>query len=122
MIVQNLEEMMVTSADQVFKLLRTATSNRKTAETLMNKTSSRSHSIFNLTVHTKEFNTDGEDVVRTGRLSIVDLAGSECIGKSGAKDTRAAEAGKINKVSTNEFMLFISITKVNLVKIIYILH
>ena len=58
---------------------------------------SRSHSIFTLTVHSKDSNELGEDVIKTGKLHLVDLAGSECVGRSGAQDKRAKEAGNINK-------------------------
>jgi hypothetical protein len=63
----------------------------------MNKQSSRSHSVFSVTVHTKESTPDGEDVIRCGKLNLVDLAGSENISRSGAVDKRAREAGEINK-------------------------
>ena len=48
---------------------------RQTAETLMNKNSSRSHSIFTMKIMIKECNVDGEEVVRHGQLNLVDLAG-----------------------------------------------
>ena len=47
----------------------------------MNKCSSRSHSIFVVTIHQKENNINGEEVVKTGKLYMVDLAGSENIGR-----------------------------------------
>lgn len=47
----------------------------------MNKCSSRSHSIFVVTIHQKENNINGEEVVKTGKLYLVDLAGSENIGR-----------------------------------------
>jgi kinesin family protein 11 len=97
MLVHNLEEVLVTGSAQVFQLLQKANKNRKVAETNLNARSSRSHYVFTITVHTKEYNEDGEDVIKTGKLYLVDLAGSECIGKSGATEKRAKEAGKINQ-------------------------
>merc|ERR550539_1357347 len=38
-----------------------------------------------------------EEVLRIGKLNLVDLAGAENIGRSGAKDSRAREAGNINQ-------------------------
>ncbi len=83
---------------------------------------SRSHSLFLVTIHIKENSTDGEEMLKTGKLNLVrwmnaflssnkycnsqgswpvldsvqvDLAGSECIGRSGAVDKRAREAGEL---------------------------
>lgn len=58
---------------------------------------SRSHTVFSITVHTKESTNEGEDLLKTGKLNLVDLAGSENIGRSGAVDKRAREAGNINQ-------------------------
>jgi kinesin family protein 11 len=95
--IPGLEEVMAGSAADVFELLRKAQAARHTAETLMNKNSSRSHCVFTLTVHTKQTTIDGQDIIKTGKLHMVDLAGSECVARSGAKGERANEAGNINK-------------------------
>ena len=59
---------------------------------------SRSHTLFSITVHMKENNTiEGEEVLKTGKLNLVDLAGSENVGRSGAIDKRAREAGSVNQ-------------------------
>lgn len=50
--------------------------NRKTGETKMNEGSSRSHSMFIITVEMSEV-IDGKQVIRVGKLNLVDLAGSE---------------------------------------------
>ncbi|XP_035674127.1 kinesin-like protein KIF11 [Branchiostoma floridae] len=63
----------------------------------MNAHSSRSHSVFMITVHIKETNMDGEELLKIGKLNLVDLAGSENIGRSGAVNQRAREAGNINQ-------------------------
>src|SRR6202046_980771 len=60
----------------------------------MNAESSRSHSIFVLTVSQKNINTGS---VRSGQLFLVDLAGSEKVGKTGASGQTLEEAKKINK-------------------------
>jgi kinesin family protein 11 len=95
---QNLEEVTVQNVGDIFEILQKGIFQRQTAETLMNKNSSRSHSIFTMKIMIKECNVDGEEVVRHGQLNLVDLAGSECIGRSGAKNDRAREAGSINQV------------------------
>eukprot|EP00462_Mataza_sp_D1_P021546 CAMPEP_0175126944 /NCGR_PEP_ID=MMETSP0087-20121206/4129_1 /TAXON_ID=136419 /ORGANISM="Unknown Unknown, Strain D1" /LENGTH=1515 /DNA_ID=CAMNT_0016408901 /DNA_START=199 /DNA_END=4746 /DNA_ORIENTATION=+ len=96
MMVHNLEEVLVSNSEEVFGLLKAAQNRRVSAETALNKNSSRSHAVFTITLHTKESN-EGEDVIKTGKLNLVDLAGSECIGRSGAVNNRAKEAGKINQ-------------------------
>ena len=78
-------------------ILEKGSKKRQTAETMMNATSSRSHTVFTITVHIKEVTKEGDEVLRTGKLNLVDLAGSENIGRSGARDQRAVEAGKINQ-------------------------
>ena len=78
-------------------ILEKGSMKRQTAETMMNATSSRSHTVFTITVHIKEVTKEGDEVLRTGKLNLVDLAGSENIGRSGAQDQRAVEAGKINQ-------------------------
>ncbi|XP_016350085.1 kinesin-like protein KIF17 [Sinocyclocheilus anshuiensis] len=70
--------------------------NRSVGYTLMNKDSSRSHSIF--TIHLEICSTDaaGEEHLRAGKLNLVDLAGSERQSKTGATGDRLQEATKIN--------------------------
>ena len=95
--VKGLEEVIVMNATEIFSVLERGTSKRRTAETLLNKQSSRSHSIFALTIHIKEMTAEGEELIKVGKLNLVDLAGSENISRSGATDKRAREAGEINK-------------------------
>lgn len=64
-------------------MLDRGTSKRRTAETLLNKRSSRSHSVFTITIHMKETTPEGEDVIKIGKLNLVDLAGSENISRCG---------------------------------------
>lgn len=121
---------------------------------MLNFVSSRSHSVFSVTIHMKEITLEGEELVKIGKLNLVmklprkkhwvllghaavhtyfltftlvlnnhqsrahifgtfqlrlqivnhfvpslqvDLAGSENIGRSGAVDKRAREAGNINQ-------------------------
>jgi len=96
-IIHGLEDVIVTSKEQVMGILEKGSMKRQTAETMMNASSSRSHTVFTITVHIKEVTKDGDEVLRTGKLNLVDLAGSENIGRSGAQDQRAVEAGKINQ-------------------------
>lgn len=95
--VRGLEEEIVTTATEIYKILDKGSAKRRTAETLLNKQSSRSHSIFSITIHIKECTPEGEELIKCGKLNLVDLAGSENISRSGAREGRAREAGEINK-------------------------
>lgn len=95
--VQGLEDTVVRTEQEIFAILDKSAMKRKTAETNMNKYSSRSHSIFSITIHIKESTPDGADLLKVGKLNLVDLAGSENIGRSGAVKGRAREAGNINQ-------------------------
>ena len=95
--VRGLEETIVKDSHEIFKVLETGTNKRQTAATQLNKQSSRSHSMFTITIHIKETNVDGEELIKVGKLNLVDLAGSENITRSGARDGRAREAGNINQ-------------------------
>uniref|UniRef100_A0A3Q2YDH2 Kinesin-like protein n=1 Tax=Hippocampus comes TaxID=109280 RepID=A0A3Q2YDH2_HIPCM len=97
MVVRGLEEVTVHNKDEVYLILERGSAKRRTASTLMNAYSSRSHSVFSVTIHMKEMTLDGEELVKIGKLNLVDLAGSENIGRSGAVDKRAREAGNINQ-------------------------
>ncbi|KAA0195429.1 hypothetical protein HAZT_HAZT002146 [Hyalella azteca] len=96
-IIQGLEEVLVRSKNDVYNVIEKGSAKRQTAATLMNAHSSRSHTVFTVTVHIKENTLDGDELLKTGKLHLVDLAGSENIGRSGAVDKRAREAGNINQ-------------------------
>jgi kinesin family protein 15 len=51
--------------------------NRQVASTAMNRTSSRSHAVFVLSVRTEQTTSDGLSKIRTSKFTLVDLAGSE---------------------------------------------
>ncbi|KAL9237653.1 hypothetical protein vseg_012174 [Gypsophila vaccaria] len=94
--IRGLEEEVVYSAHDIYKLLERGASKRRTADTLLNKRSSRSHSIFTIMVYVKEIVGD-EELLKCGKLNLVDLAGSENVSRSGMREGRAREAGEINK-------------------------
>ncbi|KAF3384910.1 Kinesin-like protein bimC [Penicillium rolfsii] len=96
-LVQGMEETYIDSATTGIKLLQMGSHKRQVAATKCNDLSSRSHTVFTITVLTKRTTESGEDYVSSGKLNLVDLAGSENIGRSGAENKRATEAGLINK-------------------------
>lgn len=67
--VSRLEEEIVTSADEIYKILEKGSAKRRMSETLLNKQSSRSHYIFSITVHMKECTPEGEDMIKCGKLT-----------------------------------------------------
>lgn len=95
--VQGMEERHIINATDGLKWLQEGSVKRQVAATKCNDLSSRSHSVFTITVHAKRKTEDGEDYLVTGKLNLVDLAGSENIQRSGAENKRATEAGLINK-------------------------
>lgn len=95
--IQGLEEMLVKDASDALALLTKGSHRRQIAATKFNDHSSRSHSVFSITVHIKETSAMGDDLLKVGKLNLVDLAGSENIGRSGAENKRAREAGMINQ-------------------------
>lgn len=96
-LVQGMEESHIKTASKGIKLLRDGSHKRQVAATKCNDLSSRSHTVFTITVYMKRPTDAGEDFVSAGKLNLVDLAGSENIQRSGAENKRAAEAGLINK-------------------------
>jgi kinesin family protein 11 len=97
--VGGLSEVSVHAKNEIYEILKKGSAKRQTAATKLNACSSRSHTIFAVTVRMKDVVNlmDGEEVYRIGKLNLVDLAGSENIGRSGAVEKRATEAGNINK-------------------------
>ncbi|ANB13419.1 Kip1p [Sugiyamaella lignohabitans] len=90
-----LSEHNITSAISGLKVLQNGLRKRQVAATKMNDYSSRSHTIFCISL---AIDTDGSgEFITRSKINLVDLAGSENIGKSGAENKRAREAGMINQ-------------------------
>eukprot|EP00976_Prorocentrum_cordatum_P041618 844135-Prorocentrum_minimum.AAC.6 len=95
--VKDLTNYVVKSVPELRNVLAVGKKNRSTGATLMNQDSSRSHSIFTITIECSDRNTtDGDGHIRVGKLNLVDLAGSERQSKTGATGDRLKEATKIN--------------------------
>ena len=117
----NSNETIVTSMDSLLSVLFAGEKNRSVAATGMNERSSRSHTIFRITVESRlkdhsetgksdDIMDDGEDedmqrdndagnngAVRVSTLNLVDLAGSESVRHTGATGDRQKEGGIINQ-------------------------
>uniref|UniRef100_A0A671YCS1 Kinesin heavy chain n=1 Tax=Sparus aurata TaxID=8175 RepID=A0A671YCS1_SPAAU len=91
---QGCTERFVTSPEEVMDVIDEGKANRHVAVTNMNEHSSRSHSIFLISI--KQENVETEQKL-SGKLYLVDLAGSEKVSKTGAEGAVLDEAKNINK-------------------------
>lgn len=93
--VKGLQEMVVDNADKLQTLIDQGMKNRTVAATNMNADSSRSHSIFTITVHQKDKSDEAKNVF--AKINLVDLAGSERPKSTGASGAILKEGANINK-------------------------
>ncbi|XP_066278070.1 kinesin-like protein KIF20B isoform X2 [Branchiostoma lanceolatum] len=93
--IKGLREIMVTSADEAYKILTIGQKNLHIAATKMNHCSSRSHCIFSIKI-LRVVDVDDPHVARVSMLSFCDLAGSERYTKTQSTGDRLREAGNIN--------------------------
>lgn len=84
----------VTSHEELLSIMSAGASNRAVAATGMNEGSSRSHSVFTITVGQRDTMTNA---TKSGKLVLVDLAGSEMVRKTNASGQQLEEAKMINK-------------------------
>lgn len=105
--VKGLLEIYVSSVQEVYEVMRRGGAARATAATNMNQESSRSHSIFVITITQKNVETGS---AKSGQLFLVDLAGSEKVGKTGASGQTLEEAKKINRSLSALGMVINSLT------------
>lgn len=105
--VKGLLEVYVSSVEEVYEVMRRGGDSRAVSATNMNAESSRSHSIFVITVSQKNVSTGS---TKSGQLFLVDLAGSEKVGKTGASGQTLEEAKKINKSLSALGMVINSLT------------
>ena len=79
---------------QLMELFTQGNKMRKVGATKMNAASSRSHSIFSIIIETEDSSNGAQGY---GKLSLIDLAGSERLKKTGATKQQQQEANSINK-------------------------
>ncbi|KAG1668483.1 hypothetical protein FOA52_005256 [Chlamydomonas sp. UWO 241] len=97
--VKDLIQFVAKGVEQLNSVLKVGGSHRVVGATAMNDDSSRSHSIFTLTIECVEKfdgKNSGDSHIRMGKLNLVDLAGSERQNKTGATGDRLKEGIKIN--------------------------
>jgi len=104
--VQSKEEI-VTDFSSLLEVLFLGEKSRAFASTAMNERSSRSHTIFRITIESRQkedsedaaagLNAEDDGAVRVSTLNLVDLAGSESVRHTGATGDRQKEGGMINQ-------------------------
>lgn len=92
--VDGLSQRVVASVDDVINTIKLANDNRSTASTNMNEYSSRSHLIMTVDVATIDKLSDKRT---QSALHMIDLAGSERVGRSGVQGQALKEAQFINQ-------------------------
>ena len=99
--VEDLSRLLVTSYDDISRLIDEGNKARTVAATNMNETSSRSHAVFTVlfsqSTHDSITNLIAE---KQSKISLVDLAGSERADSTGATGDRLKEGANINKSLT----------------------
>ncbi|RNF26562.1 putative Unc104-like kinesin [Trypanosoma conorhini] len=94
--IEGLTKFLVSTEDELLRLLDDGNKIRTSGATAMNAVSSRSHAVFVVTLTQRR--TNGRLVTtKTSKLNLVDLAGSERASKSMATGKRFTEGANINK-------------------------
>jgi centromeric protein E len=117
----NANETFVTDLETLISVMSAGEKNRAVGSTAMNERSSRSHTIFRITLESRKRKTasdedgvsdyedegksdrtslqddDDDGTVLVSTLSLVDLAGSESVRHTGATGERQKEGGRINQ-------------------------
>lgn len=101
---------MVNNVAELEKLKAAGEKQRVMAATNMNKHSSRSHTIFTITIETITGSNPKTSSLRVGKFHLVDLAGSERQSKTGATGERLKEASKINLSLTSLSLVIAALT------------
>eukprot|EP00743_Colponemidia_sp_Colp-15_P005744 GILK01006174.1.p1 GENE.GILK01006174.1~~GILK01006174.1.p1 ORF type:complete len:1244 (-),score=306.03 GILK01006174.1:383-4114(-) len=97
MTVAGISEIETTSANEIMEQLRRGNRRRTMEPTAANETSSRSHAVLQVTVERKERGSGTTAEIRVGKLSMIDLAGSERASATQNRGIRMLEGANINR-------------------------
>lgn len=87
----------VEEPEEVMDLLIFGNNNRTQMPTGANETSSRSHAVLEIQVEQKKSEEDVEEDINIGKLSMIDLAGSERAARTHNRGQRMVEGAMINR-------------------------
>lgn len=109
--IKDLSHFVVNNVNDLKKLKTAGDKHRALGSTKMNQRSSRSHTIFTITIETViGVDNPATSVVRVGKFHLIDLAGSERQAKTGTTGTRLKEAAKINLSLTSLSLVIAALT------------
>ncbi|XP_031826944.2 uncharacterized protein LOC116424546 isoform X1 [Nomia melanderi] len=95
-IILQCKEEITNSPENMMSIMKKGDKNRRTGTTNMNERSSRSHTIFRITIESREAGGDSDGAIQVSQLNLVDLAGSERARQTGATGERFKEGLHIN--------------------------
>ena len=92
--IEGITELYTSNPTEVLEIMMRGNVHRAIASTRMNQDSSRSHSVFTVTITNRNVRTT---VSKESKLVLIDLAGSEMVKKTAASGQTMKEAQTINK-------------------------
>ena len=102
MFVYEVTELEIKNTEEAFTLFWMGQQRRKTAHTLLNTESSRSHCVFTIKLVQAPLGPNGETIIkdqnliRISQISLCDLAGSERVSRTKTEGEKVRQAGHIN--------------------------
>ncbi|XP_015179978.1 PREDICTED: centromere-associated protein E-like [Polistes dominula] len=105
-IVIKCKEEVTNSPEHVLSIMKKGNKNRRIEETDMNERSSRSHTIFRITIESRKTDAESDGAIQVSQLNLADFAGSERAGQAGTTGERFKE-GRLINLSLSAFGLVI---------------
>ncbi len=96
-VVAGITEVEVHNSDEIMQLLHRGNAKRSQAATAANEVSSRSHAVLQVAVDSRDRAPGVADSIKVGKLSLIDLAGSERAANTQNRGARLVEGANINR-------------------------